>query len=211
MNRRQISSTKNDGERSNAKNSKQRRVLLIVLALNFFLVVALLITGVLADSSGLIANAADNASDVVVYAISLLAVGRAMRWKRIAAIFSGVMLLLFGGGVLLDTARRFLTGSEPIGLTMMAMAVIAAVINLICLKLLTGLKEKDVNLHAAETFSANDFISNGGILVAGVLVAWLGQSWPDLLVGLGVVAVAAKGGFDILREALQKPSGDDSK
>lgn len=203
---------KNQGESSNAKNSKQRRVLLIVLALNLVLVVALVITGVLADSSGLIANAVDNGSDVLVYAISLFAVGRPVRWKRIAAIFSGVMLLLFGIGVLGDTARRFLTGSEPIGLTMMAMAVIAAIINLICLKLLMGLGEKDVNLHAAETFSANDFISNGGILVAGVLVAWLGQSWPDLLVGLGVVAVAAKGGFDILREALQKnPSDEDAK
>ena len=89
--------------------------------------------------------------------------------------------------------------------------VLILFINLICLKLLMGLKDQDVNLRAAETFSANDFIANGGILVAGVLVAWTGQSWPDLLVGLGVVAVASKGGFDILRDALQKPSDEDSK
>lgn len=188
---------------SDVKTSRQRQVLGIVLALNAILVVSLLITGVVADSSGLIANALDNTSDVVVYAISLFAVGRALRWKRIAASASGVLLLLFGIGVLGDTIRRFLTGSEPIGLTMMVMAVIAAVVNLLCLKLLMGLKEQDVNLRAAETFSANDFIANGGILVAGILVSWIGQSWPDLLVGLGVATIAAKGGFDILRDAWQ--------
>jgi len=56
-------------------------------------------------------------------------------------------------------------------------------------------------MKAAETFSLNDFASNGGILVAGGLVMWLDQSWPDLLVGVLVAAIAAKGGFDILRDA----------
>ena len=43
--------------------------------------------------------------------------------------------------------------------------------------------------------------AGGGILVAGGLVMWLDQSWPDLLVGVLVAAIAAKGGFDILRDA----------
>ena len=81
------------------------------------------------------------------------------------------------------------------------MAVVAAIINLICVKLLAGLEEKDVNLRAAETFSVNDFVSNGGVLVAGILVLWTGQYWPDLLVTLGVVAIVGKGGFEILRDA----------
>jgi Co/Zn/Cd efflux system component len=190
-----------ESKSSDVNTSEERKVLIIVLALNAILAIALTVTGVTADSSALIANALDNGSDVLVYAISLVAVGRTMRWKRIAATASGILLLLFALLILIDTIRRFLTGSEPIGPTMMVMALIAAVVNLICLKLLMGLKVQDVNLRAAETFSANDFIANGGILVAGFLVAWLGQSWPDLVVGLGVVAIAAKGGIDILRDA----------
>ena len=192
-----------DNESFDTTTSEQRKILLIVLALNIVLVASLMITGVMADSSGLIANAVDNASDAAVYAISLFAIGRPLRWKRIAAMASGVLLLIFAVGVLGDAIHRFITGSEPIGPTMMAMAVIAAVINLLCLRLLTRLGEKDVNLRAAQTFSLNDFVSNGGVLVAGALIAWTGQRWPDLLVGLGVVAVAAKGGFDILRDAQQ--------
>ena len=192
-----------DSKSVEASTSRQRTVLLVVLALNVALVVALMITGALADSSGLIANAVDNASDVAVYAISLFAVGRSAHLKRLGATASGALLLIFAVGVLLDTIRRFIAGSEPIGPMMMGMAVIAAVVNLLCLKLLTGLKGKDVNLRAAETFSLNDFVSNGGVLVAGALVAWTGQRWPDLVVGLGVVLIAAKGGFDILRDARQ--------
>ena len=99
-------------------------------------------------------------------------------------------------------------GTEPIGWTMMGMSVIAAIINLVCLQLIRRQSSDDVNMKAAETFSFNDFASNGGILVAGGLVLWLDQSWPDLLVGLIVAAIALKGGIDILRDAASVPIDD---
>lgn len=190
----------------NADEHRQRRILLIVLILNGLLFVALGIGGWLADSSALLANALDNASDAVVYLISFLAVGRGAHWKRGAARLSGVVLLIFAVGVLLDVLRRLWLGTEPVGWTMMGLASIAAVVNLVCLILIRRISGSDVNIDAAETFSLNDFASNGGILVAGGLVMWLGQAWPDLLVGTLVAALAAKGGFDILRSAARDRS-----
>lgn len=84
---------------------------------------------------------------------------------------------------------------------MMVMSAIAGVVNYLCLRLLQRLKDPDVNLRAATTFSFNDFISNGGILIAGVLVLWLGTNWPDLLVGFATAIIAIKGGVEILRDA----------
>lgn len=191
---------------SNAQDQRQRRTLLLVLVLNFGLFLALGVAGWLADSSALLANAADNASDSAVYLISFLAVGRASRWKKAAATMSGVLLLLFAIGVLADVARRWLMGTEPIGPTMMVMALAAALVNLWCLKLLQKVDSDDVNMRAAETFSFNDFVSNGGILVAGGLVLWLGQAWPDLVVGALVAIVAAKGAFEILSDVRDQPS-----
>ena len=63
------------------------------------------------------------------------------------------------------------------------------------------LKDPDVNIRAANTFSYNDFAANLGIVVAGGLVAWLGTNWPDLVVGVIVAGIAAWGGIDILRDA----------
>jgi Co/Zn/Cd efflux system component len=186
---------------SNAEHDRQRRTLIIVLILNGLLFVGLGLGGLLANSSALLANALDNASDSLIYLISFLAVGRALTWKRRAARISGVLLLIFAAGVLIDAGRRWWLGSEPIGWTMISLAVVAAAVNMVCLQLLRRLEGDDINLRAAQIFSFNDFASNGGILVAGALVLWLKQSWPDLVVGVVVAWIAAKGGLEILEDA----------
>ena len=183
------------------QTADQRRTLWIVLALNVTIAVGFFATGLLGDSSALIANGLDNSSDAIVYAISLMALNRPPIWKRGAARFSGIMLLAFAVGILFDAGRRYFSGSDPIGSMMMVMAVVAAGVNILSLVLLKRLRGKDVNLRAATTFSFNDFISNGGILVGGGLVLWTGQNWPDLVVGVGVASIAIYGGLEILRDA----------
>ena len=191
-------------EQLSLDTAEKRKTLWIVLFLNVAIAAGFFATGWLADSSALLANGLDNSSDAVVYAISLFALSRPPAWKRATARISGIMLLLFAAGVLLDVGRRYLTGSEPIGTTMMVMALIAAAVNLLSLRLLKRLKHKDVNLRAATTFSFNDFISNGGIIAGGALVMWTGQNWPDLVVGAAVAAVALYGGIEILKDAHQE-------
>ncbi|MGY9039221.1 RND transporter [Puniceibacterium antarcticum] len=183
------------------KNEKERQTLWIVLGLNLAIAAGFFATGAIGDSSALIANGLDNTSDSLVYGISLLALSRSSKWKRGAANVSGGLLLIFAVGILIDAWRRYVGGSEPLGTLMIAMSLIAAVVNLACIWLLGRLKEPDVNIRAANTFSLNDFASNGGILIAGGLVWWLGSNWPDLVVGVAVAGIAAWGGIGILRDA----------
>lgn len=192
------------------EDHQQRRTLLVVLILNALLFVGLGVGGILADSSALLANAVDNGADSVVYLISFLAVGRALSWKRGAARLSGVLLLIFAAGVFVDVGRRWWFGAEPVGWTMMGLALVAAIVNLVCLMLLKRVTSDDVNMDAAETFSLNDFAANGGILVAGGLVLWLDQTWPDLVVGLLVAALATKGGVEILRNAARTEDDEEA-
>lgn len=185
----------------NPNSAAARRTLRVVLALNLALTAGFAFAGVIGDSSALLANALDSASDSLVFAISLLAARRSGAWKRGAARLSGITLLLFAAGILADAVRRSFMGSEPLGPAIMVMGAISAVLNALCLWLLVRLRHKDVNLRAATTFSFNDFASNGGIFVAGGLVMWTGANWPDLLVGAVVAGVAVKGSIDILRDA----------
>ena len=189
------------GTRKRQTSQQQRRVLLQVFVLNVLLSSSLAVAGVFADSSGLIANALDNASDSAVYAISYFAVGRSARRKTIAASISGAMLLVLALAVVIDATRRFLVGTEPVSLVMVAMSIVAGGINLWSLRLLRQLKLTDVNLRAAEKFSINDFVSNVGVVVAAGLVAWTGRFWPDVVVGLAIAVVVGKGGVDILLDA----------
>ena len=159
------------------QDSMERRTLWIVLALNIGLAVAFFATGAFGDSSALIANGLDNLSDSFVYAISLFALSRSDKWKRGAANVSGGLLILFAAGILYDAWRRYIGGSDPLGTIMIAMALIAAAINAVCVWLLAKLKDPDVNIRAANT------------------------NWPDLVVGVTVAGIAAWGGIDILRDA----------
>lgn len=118
----------------------ERRTLWIVLALNIGLAVAFFATGAFGDSSALIANGLDNLSDSFVYAISLFALSRSAKWKRGAANVSGGLLILFAAGIFYDAWRRYIGGSDPLGTIMIAMALIAAAINAVCVWLLAKLK-----------------------------------------------------------------------
>jgi len=182
-------------------SSEKRRTLWIVLWLNVAIAIGFFVVGYFADSNALLANGLDNSTDAIVYALSLLALTRSRVWKRGAARFSGIMLFIFGVGVIADAVRRFLVGSDPGGVMMLAMAAVAAVVNLICLRLLQKTKEKDVSMRAATTFSFNDFIANGGIIVAGIVVMLTGANWPDLVVGIAVACIALYGSVQILRDA----------
>ena len=184
--------------------ARQKSILRQVLLWNLALFAGLGVAGWMADSSALLANAIDNGSDAAVYLLSYLAIDRRPAWKRGAAAVSGVMLLLFAVAVMADVVRRWLYGAEPLGPVMMGLALVAAVINLWCLVLLRRMRSDDVNMKAAETFSFNDFISNGGVIVAGALVLWLGSPWPDLVAGALIAVVASLGGVEILRNVRQE-------
>ena len=182
-------------------SAEKRRTLWIVLWLNVAIAIGFFVVGYFADSNALLANGLDNSSDAIVYALSLLALTRSRVWQRGAARFSGIMLLIFAAGVIADVVRRYLEGSEPGGFMMLAMAAVAAVVNLICLRMLQRTEDKDVSMRAATTFSFNDFIANGGIIIAGIVVMLTGANWPDLVVGVAVACIALYGGIQILRDA----------
>ena len=188
------------GHEVDVGSPEKRQTLWVVLWLNVAIAIGFFAVGYFADSNALLANGLDNSSDAIVYALSLLALTRSRTWKRGAARFSGIMLLIFSAGVIFDAYRRFVEGSDPGGMLMMAMAFVAGLVNLYCLRLLQKMENKDVNMRAATTFSFNDFISNGGIIIAGIVVLITGANWPDLVVGIAVACIALYGGVQILRD-----------
>ena len=181
--------------------TEQKQVLVQVLLLNLGLAAALLAGGLLADSSGLLANALDNGSDALTYAISWAAVTRSMLWKVRTARITAFMLLILALGVTLDAFRRYTNGSDPIGISMVVLALVATAINAMSLKLLQAFSKQDVNLRAAWTMSINDFASNIGILVAGGLVVLTKSNVPDLAVGLLIAAIAVYGSIKTFRDS----------
>jgi len=185
----------------------ERRTLLTLLAINASMFVVELVAGWLADASGLVADSLDMLADASVYAIALYAVGRSVRLKADAATASGILQIALGAGVLLDVARRFAYGSEPVSALMIGIGLVALAANIACLALIARHREGGVHMRASWIFSANDVIANLGVILSGVLVCSLGSAWPDLVVGAAIGVVVVRGGVKILGEAREARAG----
>ncbi|WP_011578672.1 MULTISPECIES: cation transporter [Chelativorans] len=187
--------------RLDARDAEERRTLWWVLGINFTQVLVAGAVGVLADSTGLLGAALDNLGDAAVYAVSLYAVGRTVITKARAANLSGILLILLAFGLLVEVLRRFFAGAEPIGLAMIITALANAATNLLCLRLLRAHRAHGVHFKASWIFTTNDMLANAGIVLSGLLVMFLKSPVPDLVIGVLIVGIVLKGGWEILKEA----------
>lgn len=185
-------------EDSAAPSAEEAGTLRVLLGINAFMFVAELVSGLIAQSTGLIADSLDMFADAAVYGLALFAVGRVATAQMRAARVAGVLQLVLAVGVLIEVGRRFAFGSEPESLMMMTVAFIALIANVSCLLLISKHREGGVHMKASWIFSANDVLINIGVITAGALVAWTGSSYPDLIVGTVVGLIVLNGARRIL-------------
>ena len=177
---------------------RQAKVLKLLLCINALLFFIEFISGIIAASTGLIADSLDMFADAAVYGIALYAVGKAAKYQVKAAHFSGWIQLLLAVIVIVDVIRRFVFGSEPESNLMIIIGFLALAANVTCLYLISGHREDGVHMKASWIFSANDVVVNMGVVFAGVLVAWTGSAYPDLIIGILVSLFVLNGARKIL-------------
>ena len=68
-----------------------------------------------------------------------------------------------------------------------------------CLVLIAKNRYGGAHMKASWIFSANDVIANTGVILAGVLVAWTGSRYPDLIIGLVIGIIVLNGARRILQ------------
>lgn len=181
-------------------HSEQResRVLIWLLVINAIMFLLEIIVGIMAQSTGLIADSLDMFADAAVYGVSLYAVGKSAQLKLKSAHFSGWLQLALALGVLFEVMRRAIYGSEPVSTLMMGMGAIALIANIACLLLIFKSRNDGAHMKASWIFSANDVLANIGVIVAGSLVALSGSQIPDLVIGLIIGLIVLYGARRIL-------------
>jgi len=157
--------------------------------------------GWIAESTALIADSLDMLADAIVYGIGLYAVGKAIRNKANAALTSGYFQAMLGFLILIDIVRRIIIGSEPASIMMMSVGIVALAANIICLLLIKKHKNGEIHMRASWIFSTNDVITNLGVIIGGLLVWWLDNRWPDIVIGFVISIVILRGACLILQDA----------
>lgn len=180
-------------------SADETRTLRLLLGINGLMFFVELVLGLVAQSTGLIADSLDMFADAAVYGLSLYAVGKAASMKLRAAHLAGWLQLLLALGALSEVVRRFLFGSEPESGMMMAIGLLALAANVTCLVLISRKRDYGAHMRASYIFSANDVLANLGVITAGALVAWTGSPYPDLVIGTVIGAVVLNGARRILQ------------
>jgi len=188
--------TSDDGEGAESK------LLIQVLAINFFFFLLESLMGVIADSMGLVADSLDMLADSFVYGLALFAVGgTAIRKKNIAKASGYFQLSLAVLGVV-EVTRRFLGfGEVPTFQTMIVISTLALIGNAASLYLLQQSNNKEAHMQASMIFTSNDVIINLGVISAGTLVYLTQSKYPDLIIGAIIFVIVTRGAFRILQIA----------
>lgn len=178
----------------------EKKLLKAVLAINFGFFLLEVITGLIAHSMGLVADSLDMLADAIVYGLSLYAVGRALVYKKKIAKISGYFqlgLAIFG---FLEVIRRFLGfGETPVFKTMILISILALIGNSVSLFILQRSKNQEAHMKASVIFTSNDVLANIGVIIAGIFVYYTHSRYPDLMVGLIIFLIVARGSFKIMQ------------
>ena len=151
-------------------DERYRRVLWVALAVNMAMFTIEIVASILAGSVSLRADALDFLADSANYAVALLVVGLALRWRARAALLKGGVMGLFGLWVAVSTIHHAITATVPHAEMMGAVGLLALAANLGVAGLLYRYRLADSQALSVWLCTRNDCIANIAVIVAGPTV-----------------------------------------
>jgi cobalt-zinc-cadmium efflux system protein len=189
------------------------RRLILSLALNLLITIMQVIGGLLANSLGLLSDAAHNLSDVVALGLSLWAVRlgrrpatptRTFAYKRaeiLVALFNSTVLVAISVYLIIEAVRRILDPSPVEGLFVMAFAGGGLVINGLSALLLRS-HLHDLNLRSAFLHLVGDAMTSLAVMISGAIVYVWGWNYADPVVSIVVSLWIARAAFAIVKSTV---------
>ena len=174
---------------------RYRRDLHIAFALNLAMFFIEIGASLVSGSVSLRADALDFLGDAANYALTLMVIGLALRWRAATALAKGGVMGCFGLWVAASTGLSALKDSVPAAGIMDATGFLALAVNMIVAALLYRHRHGDSQALSVWLCTRNDALVNLAVIVAGAGVWVTGTRWPDIAVaaivaGLGLSSAA---------------------
>jgi cobalt-zinc-cadmium efflux system protein len=190
------------------------RAFLVGILLNVSFVVVEVVYGVLAHSVALIADAGHNLGDVLGLGLSWGATAlaglrpskrRTFGFRRstiVASVANALILLFVTGGLTWESIRRLLAPQQPHGRTMIAVALVGAVVNAASALLFLKGREHDLNLRSAFLHLASDAALALGVALAGGVIVFTGWLWLDPAVSIALAVTIFVGTWSLTKQSM---------
>ncbi len=186
-------------------SGNMRRVLIALVLTGAFMIVEV-VGGIISGSLALLADAGHMLTDTMALALAAVAFQVSkrpadakltygyQRFQILAAFVNGLSLILIVAWILFEAVDRFRNPTEILGKTMLLIAAIGLVVNLISFLVLHGGDRDNLNIRGAAIHVAGDLLGSVAAIVAAIVIIYTGWTPIDPLLS---VAVA----FLILRSA----------
>ncbi len=194
---------------------RKGRAFLIGILLNTVFVAAEFTAGFLFNSTGLLADAGHNLSDVSGLLISLFAFQLAkkrnsenytygFRKGTVWASLLNAFLLLGAVGVILCECVQKIIHPEPVGgWAVIVTASIGIVINGLTALLFMKEQAHDLNVKGAYLHMLADTLVSAGVAVSGLLILLAGWNMLDPVIGIVIALVILVSTWSLLKESLR--------
>lgn len=176
-------------------NEKSLRIALALTAL--FLAVEV-VAGLVTQSLALLSDAAHMFTDVAALAIALVAIqiGKRPADKRrtfgyyrfeiLAAAFNAILLFLVAIYIVVEAWKRLFSPVEIQSSTMLAVAVLGLIVNVISMRLLSQGKDSSLNVKGAYLEVWADMLGSVGVILGALVIWFTGWAWVDSLVAVAI-------------------------
>ncbi len=188
------------------------RPLTVAVGLNVLLTVAELVGGLAAGSLALIADALHNLNDAAALVVALAARRIARRpadrkrtfgYRRaeiVAALINQTALIIVGLYLVYEAVLRLGRPHDIGGLTMIVIGGIAFAVDVGTAALTWAQSRESLNVKAAFVHNVADALGSVAVVVAGLLIRYLGWWWADLVATLLVAAYVIWQGVAMMRQ-----------
>ena len=176
-----------------------RRAVLIVAALNlayFFVEATVALT---IGSVSLFADSVDFLEDTAVNLLIFIALGWPLARRATMGKVMAIIILLPAVAALWQAIAKFQQPDAPDPMSLILTAGGAVVVNTICSVILLRHRDHGGSMTKAAWLAArNDVIVNIGIIIVGVItLVVVRNGWPDLILGLGIIALNARAAWEV--------------
>ncbi|WP_289042327.1 cation diffusion facilitator family transporter [uncultured Aliiroseovarius sp.] len=192
---------------------KNERKIAIAAALTGSFMIAELVGGLLSGSLALIADAGHMLTDFASLMLAWFAFRLARRpadWKRtygfdrfsvLAAFVNGLSLFLIAGWITWEAIQRLADPVEVLGGTMLIIAVLGLLVNIVAFLVLTRGEGDNLNVRAAALHVAGDLLGSIATIVAAGVILTTGWTPIDPILSVLVALIILRSAWKVVSES----------
>lgn len=195
-----------------ARQTNSRLALSLAITLIFVFIEAA--AGVIGNSLALLTDAAHNFTDVIALGLSWFAIRlttqpsnprKTYGYHRagiLVALINSTTLVIISLGIFYEAWHRFKNPPEVQSGILIAVGLVAVIINLVTALLVRKGSEHDLNIRSAFLHLMGDVLSTVGAVIAGVIIYFTNANWLDPLVSVLIGFLILYNAWGILRDAM---------